>query len=79
MTCLRFGTIVVAAVLVAAVRPTDVTAQNVAGTWVLSVTLDVGTGSATLGLRALIVRAGTETREGDAGTTFSRSDHRPPD
>ena len=47
MTCLRFGTIAVAAVLVAAVGPTDVTAQNLAGTWVLSVALDVGTGDAT--------------------------------
>lgn len=47
MSCLRYSTIMVAAVLLAAVRPTDVTTQDVAGTWVLSVALDVGTGDAT--------------------------------
>ncbi len=47
MNLLRRSVVVVAAVLLAAVTPTDVTAQDLAGRWVLSVDLDVGSGDAT--------------------------------
>lgn len=47
MKLLRRSAVVVAAVLFAVASPTEVTAQELAGTWVLSVDLDAGSGDAT--------------------------------
>ena len=44
---LRCSAVVAAALLLAVVTPTGVTGQDLVGTWVLSVDLDVGSGDAT--------------------------------